>query len=94
MTFEDFQNTRRESADLGRDVSDCRWDDEVEPGAGFVYLDVLYIERVGDHWPDAARARGKFYLILERDEYISDDLEELERKLYDWAMASGYQRQA
>ena len=51
---------------------------------------LLYIEEVQPHWPDAAKARGKWYLLIARDEWITDDLETLERKLYDWAASEGY----
>ena len=42
------------------------------------------------HWPEAAKARGKWHLLIGRDEWITDDLETLERKLYDWAASEGY----
>jgi hypothetical protein len=43
---------------------------------------------VQPHWPDAAKARGKWHLLIARDEWITDDLDE--RKLYDWAASEGY----
>ena len=53
-------------------------------------LTYFYIEEVQPHWPDAAKARGKWHLLIARDEWITDDLETLERKLYDWAASEGY----
>ncbi len=53
-------------------------------------LTYLYIEEMQPHWSDAAKARGKWYLLIARDEWITDDLETLERKLYDWAASEGY----
>jgi hypothetical protein len=89
MNFEQFQATRRYCTDLGKVLSDAQW--EGEPNAkGNLYLGILYIDEVQDHWPDAARAKGKWHLILDRREWISDDLESLERKLFDFAMSAGY----
>ena len=89
MTFEEFQATRRVCEDLGSVVADARW--EGEPAAkGNVYVDCLYIEAVQAHWPRAARDRGKWHLILDRDEFITDDLTSLERRLYDWAVQEGF----
>jgi hypothetical protein len=90
MTFAEFQATRRWCADLGTAIADARWQGE-PPATGNLYLDgTLYIEAVAAHWPDAAKARGKWHLLTERNETISDDLEALERDLYAWAMANGY----
>ena len=89
MTFEQFQATREHSDDLGAVLSDARWEDE--PSAkGNLYLGALYIEQVQDHWPEAARKAGKWHLLIGRDESIMDDLESLERKLYEFAVSEGY----
>ena len=89
MTFEQFQATRKWCDDLGAALADARW--EGEPAArGNLYLDVLCIEQVQDHWPAAARARGRWHLLIGRDEQISDDLESLERRLYEFARSEGY----
>jgi hypothetical protein len=90
MTFEQFQATRRECDDIGAVIPDARWDDE-PVAKGFTYLgDKLYIEKVQPHWPDAAKAQGKYHLLIERDEWISNDLEMLECELYGWAKSAGY----
>jgi hypothetical protein len=90
MTFAEFQATRRWCADLGKAIAEARWQGE-PPAKGNLYLDgTLYVEEVQPHWPDATNARGKWHLLLERDEWVTDDLESLERKLFAWAMASGY----
>ena len=90
MTFTEFQATRRYCDDLGTALADARWQGE-PPATGNLYLDgTLYIEAVQAHWPAEAKARGKWHLLLERDEWVTDDLELLERKLFAWAMASGY----
>jgi hypothetical protein len=89
MTFEQFQATRKESNDLGRDTEDCMWDNEPK-ASGLLYLGKLFIENVEDWWPQRAKDMGKYHLLLGRDEWVSDDLESLERELYDWAMSAGY----
>lgn len=90
MTFDQFRATRTKCADLGATLGDARWEHDPVPATGFVYLDCLYIEDVKDHWPDKTRASGRYYLILERDEIIADNLTKLEWKLYEFARDSGY----
>ena len=90
MTFEQFQATRTDCDDLGAVLSDGFWDDAEKPAKGFIYLGCLFIEKVQDHWPDASKAEGKYHLIIERSEWITDDLESLERRLYAFADSDGY----
>jgi hypothetical protein len=95
MTFEQFQATGRAVDNLGDHISDMRFEEmqdaeEIVRTPGRLYLGCLYIENVTENWPEAAQ-RGKWYLLIERDETITDDLAGLERELYDWAMASGYE---
>jgi hypothetical protein len=45
-------------------------------------------------WPEHARAAGRWYLILERDEYMTNDLPDLERKLWEFAKSAGYFEEA
>jgi hypothetical protein len=85
MTFEQFQASKTECADLGKRLEECRWDDE-PIASGLVYAGDLYIERVGSHWPEKAKAEGKWYLLICNEEWISDDLESLERRLYAFAV--------
>jgi hypothetical protein len=89
MTFEQFQASRRRSEDIGTAISDVHWEGG-PPAKGYLYLDVLYIEEVQPHWPEAAKTQGKWCLHIARDDWITDDLEELERKLYAWAASEGY----
>jgi len=87
--LEQFQASKTHCTDLGTKLQDARW--EGEPNAvGNVYLDALYIEQVQDHWSEKAKARGKWCLLLGNQEWISDDLESLERELYDFAVSEGY----
>jgi hypothetical protein len=85
MTFEEFTATRKHVSDIGEVLADARWEDEPAPARGFIYLDELYIEEVQDWWPEAAKAEGKYHLLLDRDEWITDDLTALERRLYRFA---------
>lgn len=89
MTFEEFQATRKFHLDLSKVIEDARWEGE-QPATGFVYLNQLYIEMVSDHWPESARAQGSLYLLLGRDEWISNDLTALEQRLYHWACEEEY----
>lgn len=36
------------------------------------------------------QTKGRYYLIIERSEFMSDDLAELEKHLMDWARSEGY----
>lgn len=81
MTFEEFQATGRRCDDLDGN------------GRGRRYLDILFIEEVLPNWPEAARKEGKWHLLIENCEWITDDLAALERRLYDWAIQSGYVEQ-
>ena len=89
MTFEQFQATKTYCDDIGTKLDDGR-PEEAPKAVGNVYLDTLYIEQVQDHWPEAARNAGKWNLIIGNQEWISDDLESLEHKLYDFAVSEGY----
>ena len=94
MNFEEFRATRMWCDDLRASIRDSRWDVAYGPmpelPAGFVYDDTLFIERVMGWWPAEARERGQWCLMIERDDMISDDLQSLERKLYEWAKSAGY----
>lgn len=89
MTLEEFVATREWCDDLGEKIQDARWEDGPK-GVGYVYLGTLYIEQVQEHWPEKAKAKGKWYLLIERDETITDDLSKLETELWEWAKDSGH----
>jgi hypothetical protein len=90
MTLEEFRATRRPSDNLGRDLPGVFFSDEDPVATGFIYLNSLYIENIGYWWPIAAKNAGKYYLLLERLEFFSNDLAELEQKLYDFAIYNGF----
>ena len=89
MTFEQFRQTRQWSDDLAAAIPAESFD----PGArGNVYLgDFLYIEETGN-WPATApgHGKGRWYLRIANAEYQTDDLESLERRLYDYAIREGF----
>jgi hypothetical protein len=88
MTFEEFKATRHVVPNLAAAHPECFG---YEGRPGFLYLGTcLFIEIAGPLWPAKAREQGGFYLILNNDEYISDNLDELEKKLFDWAQSEGY----
>jgi len=85
-SFEEFQQSKHLSTNLGIELSDARWEDQ-PPAHGFVYEGGLYIECMQDHWSASAKACGQYYLIIGCDEHISDDLEMLERRLYEFGIS-------
>lgn len=86
MTFETFRATGRESGDLWDECDDA----SVKGRPGRVYCGCLWIEDASD-WPTDAPGfgQGRWYTIIGRDEYQSDDLESIERRLYDFAVSEG-----
>ena len=96
-TFAEFQATGRDCDDLGKALDDDTWTDAPAPGRGRLYLGdpqpagtttwhgALYIERrpvVG--WPN--RRPEQWYLLIGAADWMSDDLEQLERQLYRFAI--------
>lgn len=51
------------------------------------YDGTLYIEDYGpgNRHPETGEPMGRYYLLLERYDWASDDLADLEQRLYDWA---------
>lgn len=88
MTFEQFLATKTSCDDIGEAISADMG--VTDPVTGNLYLGCLYIEARQDWWPEDARKAGAWYLMLENTQFISDDLEMLERKLFDYAVANGY----
>jgi hypothetical protein len=87
-TFTEFQATSRDVPDIavciGMDLGD-------KPVPGRLYLnDTLYIERVTDKWPERTRVLGQWYLLIGREDWFADDIAELERILYAFAVSEGY----
>lgn len=84
--FADFQATGFDCVDLGAKIG---FDTGVEtPVTGRVYDDRLYIEDITS-WQDTGTldpAKGKWLLTLGRDQWQSDVLVGLERRLYLWSL--------
>lgn len=89
MTFEQFQSTRQWSTDLATAIGSENWETNGTP-KGNLYLGCLYIDHVESHWPQIARDAGEWHLLLGRNEWITNNLVTLERRLYDWAISEGY----
>jgi len=95
MTLERFVSTKRWSDNLSADAPDyyTYTDDEtadrVPHPRGWIYCGYLVIEAVLPHWPEASRKRGRWYLILGNEDWITDDLSKLEALLHDYAVSEG-----
>jgi len=87
LSFEQFRNTGKYVDDLMSVFEDDRFnlgDDMVSKG--IVYLNnALYIEDASA-WPNYEQGSGGWYLLLGRHEWQTDDLESLERRLYQYAI--------
>ena len=83
MTFEQFQATRKRVDDIRAFFPDLDFGDG-GPFPGLVYCDSLVIEEAYGQFQD------KYHLVIANSEKLSDDLEPLERDLYDYAVAEGF----
>jgi hypothetical protein len=90
MTFTEFQATKHEVDADAMEKSGYTIDD-ARTARGLMYEGGLVIEYTNTSaWAEAPRKeQGEYYLILERSEYISNDLPQLERLLYQWGGSSG-----
>lgn len=79
MTFEQFRATRKF---VGNVEEIC---DGYDAEPGYVYNDALVITIANGTWGEEARNKGAFSLVLANTDFLSDDLQDLERRLYDWA---------
>lgn len=88
ITFEEFQATRAWHDDLGPAVKD----DALNGVKGYTYLgDNLFVESTeGRKDVPPGVALGRWYTCIGRTEYDSDDLEEVERPVYEFAVREGY----
>lgn len=78
MTLDEFKATKTYlpagSPDIPQHVLDLVEDDAMVDGV-VLYVGTYFIAK----WTD-----GRYWLILDRDEYVSSDLGELEPKLFEW----------
>lgn len=77
MTFEQFQATGHDCADIGQKLKD----ESLQGTEGRIYLSSLYIER----WDDP---RGPWLTTIENTQ-PHGTLEAVERELYRWAVSAG-----
>ncbi len=70
VSFEDFIATKKWSDDVEKSIGFDNGGDKIK---GYIYRDCLYIEQLDD---------GTYHLPIERDEYTSPQLVELEKTLY------------
>lgn len=89
-TFEEWQATRRflpDASALGDDGNNPYFRTEggpVGPAPVLMYAGEYMIGLVTRHWPEPARSEGQFHLLLGNMELVTDDLDRLERELYDF----------
>lgn len=77
FTLATFSAMRTFSADLGSTIGQPEYFEGTQ--AGYTYGNTgLYIEQLPD---------GKYHLLIERDEWTSNNLQELEAILYAWALS-------
>jgi hypothetical protein len=87
MSFAEFQGTCAWHEDLSVPVED----EALKGIRGYTYCGVLYIEDA-TAWPTDAPGfgKGRWYTLIGRSEYQSDNLEDVERPLYAFAVSEGY----
>ena len=79
ITFKQFQSTKTWYNDLSKTALS---DASLEDVSGYLYVNSLYM--------DASAPSGPYHLQIGRDEWLSDSLEELERKLYEYGCDEGH----
>ncbi len=83
MSIQEFVATKRPCADLGAALTD----ESLANVGGLLYLGCLFIEDTKT-WGSNPGAR--WYTVIERAEYRSDSLADIETVLYDFAISEGY----
>ncbi len=85
MTFDQFRASGVDCDDLGAALNDAMWD---KPAKGRIYHDSYWIERRPETgWVN--QSPEEWYLLLERSDFLSDNLSELECRLYLYVIESG-----
>lgn len=85
-TCKQFKDSRRHVDDLEAALNMSIYDDPNIKCPGLIYLDSFYIEERNDNWTDASKAAGRYFLVIGNWDCVTDDLEALERKLFDYAI--------
>jgi hypothetical protein len=85
MTIEQFQATRKLVPDLGTST-----DNEALDGRpGYLYEGALCIETHCADWAGSPADTYQFFLVIGNQEWLSNDLSELEARLYEYAVSEG-----
>jgi hypothetical protein len=93
LDFSGFRASGADCADLGAALSDAWWADTGYVGQGRIYLGSFAIERrPASGWP--AGNNEEWCLVLFRDTFYSDDLVEVEARLYAFAVNDEYIQQS
>lgn len=77
MTLDEFRATRRECVDIG----DALNDEGADGVAGYIYADMLWIERTRD---------GGYHLLIGNSSELGTDLGAFEARLYEFGCSEGY----
>lgn len=88
MTFDEFKATGRDVPMLDEVPGLCI--ESAQPGR--IYLDCLWIEDASDcgtYRDDPENHPGRWYTVIGRDEFASNNIEEIERHLYEFAASEG-----
>lgn len=87
MTFAEFQATRQPANAEAMRQSGATPNEETV--RGLLYAGSLFIEST-EGWDSVEQqTEARWYLCIDRSEYISDDLEQLEHLLYEWGIDAG-----
>lgn len=84
MTFEQFQASRRHTSDLEADLNMSIYDDPAIKCPGLIYSGNLFIEERCANWTEEAQKGGRYFLMIGRSDWLTDDLNLLERTLYEF----------
>jgi hypothetical protein len=87
MNLEQFQATKKAVPDIGVAIDD----ESLKGRPGLVYGDTsLFIETRCAEWDGSRAAAYEFYLCIGNQEWLSNDLSELEERLHDFGVAEGH----
>lgn len=86
MTIDQFRETKKVMTDLSVSTKD-----ESQAGVpGLLYCEVLCIETWTEKWKGSPAAEFEYMLAIGNENYCSNDLADLEQKLFEFADSEGY----
>jgi hypothetical protein len=83
MTFDEFKAS-------GKNVSNLHDYNDFCEGPGRVYCNGALVIQCTANWDGECKKSGKWFLSVRSQQYQSDDLEELEKELYEFAVDEDY----